>query len=197
MQVKFASWKRGFTMIELLVVIAIIGVLAAAVLAAINPVEQINKGRDTARRSDAAELVNASERFYAVQEEWPWNKDNGSTWTGAEVIANTEDEFTDEAGGDWDWMDILETTNEVKSNFVNRVNDTHDPAGSGIDMFVVKEDQEGTVYVCFKPSSRQFRQEALDRCVENPTSLPDAIAVTRGDLCGTTPSLDTVHICVP
>ena len=45
-----ARLQRGFTMIELLVVIAIIGVLAAAVLAAINPVEQISKGRDAARR---------------------------------------------------------------------------------------------------------------------------------------------------
>ena len=48
------SSKAGFTMIELLVVIAVIGVLAVAVLSSINPIEQINKGRDTRTRSDAA-----------------------------------------------------------------------------------------------------------------------------------------------
>ena len=43
-------------MIELLVVISILGILAVIVLAAINPLEQINRGRDTASRSDAEQL---------------------------------------------------------------------------------------------------------------------------------------------
>ena len=47
----------GFTMIELLVVISVIGILATAVLSSINPIEQINKGRDTRTRSDAAQLI--------------------------------------------------------------------------------------------------------------------------------------------
>ncbi|PIU02330.1 hypothetical protein COT66_00800, partial [Candidatus Shapirobacteria bacterium CG09_land_8_20_14_0_10_49_15] len=32
--------KKGFTLVEMLIVIAIIGVLAVAVLSAINPIEQ-------------------------------------------------------------------------------------------------------------------------------------------------------------
>jgi prepilin-type N-terminal cleavage/methylation domain-containing protein len=60
---------KGFTMIELLVVIAIIGVLAVAVLSSINPIEQINKGRDTRARSDAAELLAASERYFTTSEQ--------------------------------------------------------------------------------------------------------------------------------
>lgn len=65
--------RSGFTMIELLVVIAVIGVLAVAVLSSINPIEQVNKGRDTRTRSDAAQLLNAIDRFFAIHEKFPWN----------------------------------------------------------------------------------------------------------------------------
>ncbi len=68
--------SAGFTMIELLVVIAVIGVLAVAVLSSINPIEQINKGRDTRTRSDAAQLISAVDRFFATQETYPWNVAN-------------------------------------------------------------------------------------------------------------------------
>lgn len=38
--------NKGFTLIELLIVIAVIGVLAAAVLIALNPLEQFKRSRD-------------------------------------------------------------------------------------------------------------------------------------------------------
>ena len=68
--------SAGFTMIELLVVIAVIGVLAVAVLSSINPIEQINKGRDTRSRSDAAQLISAVDRYFAIHEKYPWNEDD-------------------------------------------------------------------------------------------------------------------------
>ena len=60
---KLRASQKGFTMIELLIVIAILGILAVAVLAAINPIEQINRGRDTGTRSDAEQLLGAIDRF--------------------------------------------------------------------------------------------------------------------------------------
>jgi prepilin-type N-terminal cleavage/methylation domain-containing protein len=71
--IKHLLRQAGFTMIELLVVISVIGVLAVAVLSSINPIEQINKGRDTRTRSDAAQTINAVDRFFATQEKYPWN----------------------------------------------------------------------------------------------------------------------------
>lgn len=49
---KYAS--KGFTLIELLIVIAILGVLAAAVLVAINPAQKINSAKNARVRSDIA-----------------------------------------------------------------------------------------------------------------------------------------------
>lgn len=51
--------KKGFTLIELLVVIAVLGVLATVVIVAINPFEQLAKGRDSGRLSTTAQLGQA------------------------------------------------------------------------------------------------------------------------------------------
>lgn len=59
---KFSS--KGFTLIELLIVIAILGVLAAGILVAIDPVEQLGKGRDSGRKSSIGQIGRALQAFY-------------------------------------------------------------------------------------------------------------------------------------
>lgn len=59
--------QKGFTLIELLVVIAVIGVLAAMVLIAINPLDQIARGRDAGRKSDLSQLVHAMQFRYTIK----------------------------------------------------------------------------------------------------------------------------------
>ncbi len=61
--------KKGFTLIELLVVIGILGILAVGLLAAIDPFEQLKKGRDTNLRNVTVEYVNACTRYYATHGE--------------------------------------------------------------------------------------------------------------------------------
>ncbi|MBP6989196.1 type II secretion system protein [Candidatus Shapirobacteria bacterium] len=64
--------KKGFTLVELLIVIALIAILSVAVLATINPIEQKNKAKDSTVQNDAAEVMNAYERYYANAQTYPW-----------------------------------------------------------------------------------------------------------------------------
>lgn len=66
------SGSQGFTLVELLIVIALIAILSVAVLATINPIEQANKARDSRVQNDAAEVMNAYERYYASNNNYPW-----------------------------------------------------------------------------------------------------------------------------
>ena len=172
-QFKFPSFRSlranaGFTMIELLIVIAILGVLAVAVLSAINPVEQINRGRDTGSRSDAEQLLSAIERFYTFQNFFPWiNDPNGSytlaarkvdaTWTvtGITPACKVLDRMS---GGDGTATCI--GSEELKKGFNTRVMGT-----SYNTLWVYNAGTPGaSTYVCFKPKSGAFLTEAQTRC---------------------------------
>lgn len=63
MKISTSRLRAGFTLIELLVVIAVIGVLAAIVLLAINPTEQLARGRDANRISSVEGLAKAMSNY--------------------------------------------------------------------------------------------------------------------------------------
>lgn len=182
----------GFTMIELLVVIAVIGVLAVAVLSSINPIEQINKGRDTRTRSDAAQLINAVDRYYAIHEVYPWNTTTGSyTPTVTEAADAFDFDGPTAAAAAWNWIDVLVDTGEVKEGFTNRLknDDTISTFKAGTN--------NATMYACFIPTSLAFKQEAMDNCNDGSTPQGTFGSVTP---CpdGTSATLDGDNmICLP
>ena len=55
--------SKGFTLIELLIVIAILGVLAAGILVAIDPVDKINAANDSKVQNDISGAGRASEAY--------------------------------------------------------------------------------------------------------------------------------------
>ena len=55
---------KGFTLIELLIVIAILGILAAAVLVAINPGKRTRQAQDAKRRNDIGALATEVQAYY-------------------------------------------------------------------------------------------------------------------------------------
>lgn len=191
----------GFTMIELLIVIAVLGILAVAVLAAINPIEQINRARDTGNRSDSEQLLSAIDRYNASQMIWPWqgaaDDADAIVWTqvtaaapaaptgGCPMLSNLRHDATDTS---------CPGTDEVKQAFVNRITDTRYNA-----LYMEYGGETGdSVYICFSPQSMSFGQEADTRCAGTlPVGYPTTnVCGGCGDLVGASGSHANC-ICLP
>ena len=187
--------SNGFTLIELLVVIAIIGILAVAVLSAINPLEQINKGRDTQKNSDASQLLGAIERYYANSNPsaYPWNTD-ATGYTATETDPTVAYYFDSRPGtSDWDWINNLQDTQEIKDAFAARLTTSK-------DFVILRTDGSGaSTYVCYYPVSNTGRKSADTYCKNNRSSMENFNAnnpcATVDGVPPTTPG--TNPICVP
>lgn len=57
------QFSKAFTLIELLVVIAVLGVLAAGVLTAINPLRRIQQANDARRKNDIGQIAQAMQAY--------------------------------------------------------------------------------------------------------------------------------------
>jgi len=192
--------QAGFTMIELLIVIAILGILAVAVLSAINPVEQINRGRDTGSRSDAEQLLSAIDRYNAFQGYYPWQ--NGASddvyavpfqlWDDSTV----GDEFNQNTPGTCLVSDLLSAgdgatctgANELKVTFFNRIFD----GGYNYLHIYHGDNASDSTYICFEPKSDAFITEATNRCT---SGLPDDLLSIDATICDDTN--DIYFICIP
>lgn len=75
---------KGFTLIELLIVIAVLGVLAAAVLVAINPGEQLARARDAGRKTTIGQLQRATQAYFTRKGSYPTES---ATWITTLVSA--------------------------------------------------------------------------------------------------------------
>lgn len=178
--------ERGFTLVELLIVIALISILSVAVLATINPIEQSNKARDSKFKNDAAEMLNAYERYYSSQNAYPWNVDldgngtvdNAEVELGTNGIAFMSRDYRfgilDNGGAP---EGSLVSTSELKSAFAGKEPfATTVTAGTENAMYVFHSSDSN--YVCYCPKAKANRTGTVAsslKCIRGITDLGTAV----------------------
>ena len=169
--------KTGFTLVELLIVIALIAILSVAVLATINPIEQSNKAKDSTIQNDAAEVLNAYERYYAAQSSYPWvdlslgsltvdslaymnSRQIGFGLCASNVVGAT---YSSECAPR-NSQGLLLSTTELKDSFLekNYTKNPNDPtvAPTFSEMLYTIKDAVATgnsIHVCFVPKAKANR----------------------------------------
>ncbi len=74
----------GFTLVEVLIVIGIMGVLAAILLVVVKPFEQLQKARDTQRRTDLRQIQQALEQYFQDNGHYPITTTGGPPYWSSE-----------------------------------------------------------------------------------------------------------------
>lgn len=154
----------GFTLVELLIVIGLLGAIALIVIAAINPIEQANRARDTRFKADSAQLISTIDRYFAARSEFPWvsvgeSTDNDATY--GFVSAGTEGVGI--CGSDCTADGVLVINDELKPEFKNRdFIREHTGTDASQKLFIGKgSGTSETVYACFIPMAKATRQAAV------------------------------------
>lgn len=193
---KLKIGQGGFTLIELLIVIALIGILAVALLSAINPLEQLRKGRDSTRKADTAELLNAVERFYASYQCYPWDAPGGvCNTTPTNLTGTVNPGFASSPQGN---SYQLLAKNELKQQFADRLGSTGSPSylklwmsenitGVGVGA--------GQVSICYEPESSTARGGGMGRLSNITNTSATAVACTDSYTGGG--SAASCYLCVP
>lgn len=152
--------KQGFTLVELLVVMTLLGIIAVAIVAAINPIEQANRARDTRFKSDSGQLVSAIERYYTQQAAFPW----GSADTALSVITagSTGATGVGVCGTTCASDGALITANELKQEFRSRdfIRDAASTDPTKTIQVLKAAGASSTIYACYRPLSISTRQRA-------------------------------------
>lgn len=194
---------RGFTLVELLIVIALIGILAVAVLATINPIEQTNKARDAKFKNDAAEVLSAHERYYASQNGYPWNIGStnlSTTWVGAWDSTSPHFGVVTTGGGS---SGVLVVTSELKGSFMGK--EPFVGAVLDTDAMYVVHTGSGSNYVCYIPKANANRTGAVGPQLKCLSGVGDNVTLVDQDTDCVVPTTWTTAIsgttanllCVP
>lgn len=170
---------KGFTLIELLIVIGVLGILAAGLLAAVDPFEQLKRGRDTNSKNASIEYSNALIRYFASHGVLPWDDTSASAAcqaldpATAPIALDDMSACTDELIGDAELKTEFETGLGVSAG----------------NIFVFAQ-STAQVSVCFSPTSRSQFNEAATRYSSSATDLSATTcadsakdALTPGSTC--------------
>lgn len=144
----------AFTLIELLIVIGVLGILAAGLMAAVDPFEQLKKARDANNRNAVIELHNGFTRYYATHGGLPWDDTAAATFGSRGCVVGlfggsrvgTSANLTN--AGLADCILALEGDGELKTGFVAAVG-----TAQAAKLYVNSENTT-SVAVCFPPEGK-------------------------------------------
>ncbi len=209
MRVKIKNLKfkiknyAGFTLVELLIVIGLLGAIALIVIAAINPIEQSNRARDTRFKADGAQLISAHDRFFAARNEFVWvtvSKAAGGSVTNDDAFGflTAGNEGVGLCGATCTTDGYLITTDELKPEFRNR----DFIKATALDKQLLIGKAQGTsesVYACFIPASKATRDKSVaDQHVYTISAADGTRApTTTCDAAGANWVTSGCYVCIP
>lgn len=165
--------NKGFTLMELLIVIGVLGILAAGLLAAIDPFEQLKKARDTNTRNATIELMSSLTRYYANHGAFPWNmtspetscvRTTGGALAGFGAITTAGMSIQTPAMTACVTDSVVED-GELKDTFMGGIGST--------DIFLGSDPTDLTdLSVCFKPEGKSARNDPATKYIVTGTSAP-------------------------
>ena len=156
--------SKGFTLIELLVVIGILGVLAAALVATIDPFEQLKKATDANVKNTAVEFIDANIRYFTTHNAMPWiNDPSCAGQTGAGLTAITLSSMSNCLGD-------LVADGELKPGFTTVTNILS-------QIFITGD--ANNVIACFNPQSKAQNHDVNTKYT-NAGAVAPGCPVTSG-----------------
>jgi prepilin-type N-terminal cleavage/methylation domain-containing protein len=175
--------RKGFTLMELLIVIGVLGILAAGVMAAIDPFEQLKKARDATNRNAAVELLNGFQRYYATHEDFPWNQ------TGTYLLPECDTSEGVGALADWEIpsgdvvLDATTMQDCITAALITQDAELKDSFFEGVsgDKLFINSSDETHVMVCFAPESKGERVKPNTNYLMDSEGENDELAVDTED----------------
>jgi prepilin-type N-terminal cleavage/methylation domain-containing protein len=177
---KLFKKNSGFTLIELLVVIGILGVLAAALIATIDPFEQLKKANDSNIKNLAVEYLNANVRYYTTHTAFPWEStSNGGDGCNGAAVPNGASSLNTgtTTTGMKSCVQSLMDDMELKQGFINATSQL-------ARVYATFATGTKTLTVCFWPDSKSQQNDANTKYnsngVTNATKTCTSTATDNG-----------------
>lgn len=138
------------TIVFIIPMLVFTSIMSVALLATLNPAEQVAKANDARATNNAMEIVNANERYFAANQMYPWQ-------LAPEKVAKyiSSDDIKTE-----DWFSKLVSTHNISASFAQELSEQKNA------MVLVTNDSDDSALVCYQPLSAINKKLAQQKCLD-------------------------------